>query len=181
MAEGARMPMTSDGTDERTSTSNLPETLAVMTSAQKAWINSGAKKRSLEDIAEEHKEASSSSNLNPVNIKKKKRPMGMLGQQVNDSSVDEAQQREETPWAFAGGEFIQAKQREKIRTPANPEISPDKPKNLLSKQVTSTSTHADTIRQLCGPGEDGIPAKIKACREQFTDSYNAFMNFLNKS
>lgn len=33
----------------------------------------------------------------------------MLGQQMNDSSVDEAQQREETPWAFADGEFIQAK------------------------------------------------------------------------
>lgn len=48
-------------------------------------------------------------------------------------------------------------------------------------RVTSSTTHADTIRQLCGPGEDGIPAKIKACREQFTDSYNAFMNFLNKS
>lgn len=109
MAEGARMPMTSDGTDERTSTSNLPETLNVMTSAQKAWINSGAKKRSLEDIAEEHKEASSSSNLNPVNIKKKKRQIGMLGVQVNDSSVDEAQQREETPWAFADGAFIQTK------------------------------------------------------------------------
>ena len=105
MAEGARMPMTSEGTDDRTSTSNLPETLAVMTSAQKAWINSGNKKRTLEDIAED-KEASSSSNLKPVNIKRKKRPYGMPGQYANDSSVDEAAQREETPWAFADGEFI---------------------------------------------------------------------------
>ena len=106
MAEGVRIPVASDGTEDRTSTSNLPETLAVMTSAQKAWINSGNKKRTLEDIAED-KEASASSNLKPVNIKRKKRPYGMnVGQYANDSSVDEAAQREETPWAFADGEFI---------------------------------------------------------------------------